>query len=111
MIEQIDMPEAVFERPTTFRAIRHYWYLVFICAVLGAACGGVFAFKRAPIYTATARLSAISIDASNVASLSGSLQAAEELASTFARVVAEHRRRQRRWPRRSTRLPRGPRPT
>ncbi len=87
MIEQIDMPETVFERPTTFRAIRRYWYLIFICAVLGAACGGVFAFKRAPIYTATARLSAISIDASNVASLSGSLQAAEELASTFARVA------------------------
>ena len=87
MIEQIDMPEAVFERPTTFSAIRRYWYLILICAVLGAACGGVFAFKRAPIYTATARLSAISINASNVASLSGSLQAAEELASTFARVV------------------------
>lgn len=87
MIEQIDMPETVFERPTTFSAIRRYWYLILICAVLGAACGGVFAFKRAPIYTATARLSAISINASNVASLSGSLQAAEELASTFARVV------------------------
>lgn len=87
MIEQINMPETVFERPTTFGAVRRYWYLIVICAVLGAACGGVFAFKRAPIYTATSRLCAISIDASNVASLSGSLQAAEELASTFARVV------------------------
>jgi capsular polysaccharide biosynthesis protein len=87
MIEQLDMPETVFDRPTTFRAIRRYWYLILICAILGAACGAVFAFKRPPVYTANSRLSAISVNASNVASLSGSLQAAEELASTFARVV------------------------
>lgn len=88
MIEQFDMPETVFEqRPTTFRAIMRYWYIVLICAVLGAACGGVYAFKRLPIYTATARLSAISVNASNAASLAGSLEAGQELAATFARVV------------------------
>ncbi len=87
MIEQIDMPETVFERPTTLRAIRRYWYIVLICAVLAAACGGVYALKRAPVYSATARLSAISVNASNAASLAGSLQAAQELANTFARVV------------------------
>ena len=81
------MPETVFERPTAFRAILRYWYLVLICALLGAACGAVYAFKRPPVYTATARLSAISVNASNAASLAGSLEAAQELASTFARVV------------------------
>ena len=87
MIEQFDMPETVFERPTTLRAVLRYWYIVLICAVLGAACGGVYAFKRPPVYTATARLSAISVNASNAASLAGSLEAAQELAGTFARVV------------------------
>ena len=53
----------------------------------GQPVGGVYAFKRAPVYTATARLSAISVNATNAASLAGSLQAAQELASTFARVV------------------------
>jgi hypothetical protein len=87
MIEQFNMPETVFERPTTFRAILRHWYIVLICAVLGAACGGVYAFKRPPVYTATARLSAISVNASNAASLAGSLEAGQELAGTFARVV------------------------
>ena len=87
MIEEFPMSETVFERPTAFRAIKRYWYLILICAVLGAACGGVYAFKRSPVYTATARLSAISVNASNAASLAGSLQAAQELAGTFARVV------------------------
>lgn len=87
MIEQFNMPETVFERPTTFRAIMRYWYIVLITAILGAACGGVYAFKRPPVYTATARLSAISVNASNAASLAGSLEAGQELAGTFARVV------------------------
>ena len=87
MIEQFDMPETLLERRTTFRAITRHWYIVLICAVLGAACGAVYAFKRAPVYTATARLSAISVNASNAASLAGSLEAGQELASTFARVV------------------------
>jgi subunit length determinant Wzz-like protein len=69
------------------RILRHYWYVVFICAVLGGGCGAVYALKRPPVYTATARLSAVSVNASNAAGLSGSLQAAEELTSTFARVV------------------------
>jgi capsular polysaccharide biosynthesis protein len=87
MTKQIDMPETVFERPTTLRATRRYWYILLICAVLGAACGAVYAFKRPPAYTATARLSALSVNTSNAAALAGSLQAAEELAGTFARVV------------------------
>ena len=87
MIEQFNMPETVFERPTTLRSVLRYWYIVLIAAVLGAACGGVYAFKRPPVYTATARLSAISVNTSNAASLAGSLEAGQELASTFARVV------------------------
>jgi capsular polysaccharide biosynthesis protein len=87
MIEEFDMPEAVFERPTTLRAIRRYWYLVLICGILAAACGGVYAFKRPPVYTATSRISAVSVNASNAASLAGSLEAAQGLAQTFARVV------------------------
>lgn len=81
------MPETVFERHTTFRATARYWYVVLTFALLGAACGGVYAFKRPPVYTATARLSAISVNATNAASLAGSLEAAQELASTFAREV------------------------
>jgi hypothetical protein len=87
MIEELNMPETVFERPTTLRAIRRYWYLVFICGILAAACGGVYAFKRPPVYTATSRMSAVSVNASNAASLAGSLEAAQGLADTFARVV------------------------
>lgn len=87
MIEEFDMPETAFERPTTFRAIRRYWYLVLICGLLGAGCGAVFAFKRPPVYTATSRMSAVAVNASNAASLAGSLEAAQELADTFARVV------------------------
>jgi hypothetical protein len=87
MIEQFNMPETAFERPSTLRATLRHWYIVLICAVLGAACGGVYAFKRPPVYTATARLSAISVNSTNAASLAGSLEAAQELASTFARVV------------------------
>jgi hypothetical protein len=87
MIEEFDRPEPVTERPTTLRAVRRYWYLVLICALLGAACGGVYAFKRPPVHTATSRLSAISVNSSNAASLAGSLEAAQGLASVFARVV------------------------
>lgn len=87
MIETLDRPATVFERPTTLRAVRRYWYVVLICAVLGAACGGVYAFKRPPVYTATAQMSAVSVNASNSASLAGSLEADQGLAFTFARVV------------------------
>jgi capsular polysaccharide biosynthesis protein len=87
MIEEIDMPETVPERPTTSRTIRRYWYLVLICGVLAAACGAVYAFKRPPVYTATSRMSAVAVNASNAASLAGSLEAAQGLAGTFARVV------------------------
>jgi hypothetical protein len=82
-----DMPETAFERPTTFRAIRRYWYVVLICGLLAAACGAVYAFKRPPVYTATSRMSALAVNASNPASLTGSLEAAQGLAATFARVV------------------------
>jgi capsular polysaccharide biosynthesis protein len=87
MIEEFDRPHPVSERPTTLLTIRRYWYLVLICAVLGAACGAVYAFKRPPVYTATARMSAVAVNASNAASLAGSLEAAQGLAGTFARVV------------------------
>jgi len=79
--------DAGFERPTALRAVRRFWYLVLLCAVLGAGAGAVYAFKRPPVYTASSRLAALSVDSSNSASLAGSLQAAEELASTFARDV------------------------
>ena len=82
---QDTMPRTAIERPTTMRAIRRYWYLVLVCAVLGAGCGAVYAFKRPQVYTASARLSAISVNDANSASLAGSLEAAQELASTFAR--------------------------
>jgi len=87
MIEEFDSAQTVFERPTTFRAIRRYWYVVLICGLLAAACGAVYAFKRPPVYTATSRMSAVAVNASNAASLAGSLEAAQELADTFARVV------------------------
>lgn len=87
MIEEFDMPEIVVERPTTFRAIRRYWYVVLICGLVAAACGAVYAFKRPPVYTATSRISALAVNASNAASLAGSLEAAQGLAATFARVV------------------------
>jgi capsular polysaccharide biosynthesis protein len=77
----------LFERPTALRAVRRFWYLVLLCALLGAGTGAFYAFKRPPIYTASSRLAALSVNNSNAASLAGSLQAAQELASTFARVV------------------------
>ena len=92
MTEQtLDLPDTIartsVERPTTMRTIRRYWYLVLVCTVLGAGCGAVYAFKRPQVYTASARLSAISVNDANSASLAGSLEAAQELASTFARDV------------------------
>jgi Chain length determinant protein len=87
MIEQLDTPYTLSERPTARSAIRRYWYLGLICAVLGAACGAVYAFKRPPVYTATARLSALAVNPSNAATLAGSLEAAQALAGTLARVV------------------------
>ena len=85
------MPAITTERPATSRAIRRYWYVVLVCVMLAAACGAVYAFKRAPVYTATARLSALNVDTGNSASAAGSLQSAQELASTYARVVQTSR--------------------
>src|SRR5579884_554939 len=79
--------EAVSDRPTALRAIRRFWYLVLLCAILGAAAGAVYAFKRPPVYTASSRLAALTVNNSNAASFAGSLQAAQDLASTFAREV------------------------
>lgn len=87
MIQTFEKPETVLERPTTLQDIRRYWYLVLICAVLGAGCGGVYALERPPVYTATSRMSAVSLNASNAASVAGSLEADQGLADTFARVV------------------------
>jgi capsular polysaccharide biosynthesis protein len=84
---QEPMPHAVFERPSALHAIRRFWYLVLVCAALAAGAGAVYAFKRAPVYTASSRLAAVSVNNSNAASVAGSLQAAQGLASTFARVV------------------------
>lgn len=84
---QQGMPAVMFERPTALSAIRRYWYLVFVCAALAAGAGAVYAFKRSPVYTASSRLASVSINNSNAASVAGSLQADEGLASTFARVV------------------------
>jgi capsular polysaccharide biosynthesis protein len=81
------MPETRYERRTTLYAIRRYWYVVVVCAVLAAGAGAVYAYKRPPVYTASSRLAAFSVSNSNAASLAGSLQAAEGLTSTFARVV------------------------
>jgi capsular polysaccharide biosynthesis protein len=84
---QHPLPQAVFERPTALSSLRHYWYIVLICAALAAGVGAVYAFKRPPVYTASSRLAAFSINSSNSASVAGSLQAAVGLASTFAREV------------------------
>jgi uncharacterized protein involved in exopolysaccharide biosynthesis len=78
---------ATFERPSGLRAFRRYWYIVLISAVLAGGVGAVYAFKRPPVYTASSRLAAFSVNSSNAASVAGSLQAAAGLASTFARVV------------------------
>jgi capsular polysaccharide biosynthesis protein len=88
---QEPMPQAVFERPSALVAIRRYWYLVLVCAVLAAGAGAVYAFKRGPVYTASSRLAAVSVNTSNAASVAGSLQSAQGLASTFARVVQSSR--------------------
>ena len=81
------MPETMTSRRTPSAAVRSYWYLVVLCAVLAAGCGAVYAFKRTPSYTASARLSTVSVNTSNSASLAGSLESAQALASTFARVT------------------------
>jgi hypothetical protein len=85
--QQDAMPVITTQRPATGRAIGRYWYVVLVCAVLGAGCGAVYAFKRAPVYTATARLSALNVNTANSAGTAGSLEAAQELAGTYARVV------------------------
>ncbi len=81
------MPATTTERPAPSRAIRRYWYVVLVCVILGACGGAVYAFKRAPVYTASARLSALNVNTANSAGTAGSLESAVELASTYARVV------------------------
>jgi capsular polysaccharide biosynthesis protein len=81
------MPQTVSERPSALHSLRRYWYLVLICAVLAAGAGAVYAFKRPPVYTASSRLAALSINSANSASVAGSLQAAQGLTSAFARQV------------------------
>ncbi len=81
------MPVTTTKRPATSQAIRRYWYVVLVCILLGGGCGAVYAFKRAPVYTATARLSALNVDTALSAGTAGSLESAVELASTYARVV------------------------
>jgi capsular polysaccharide biosynthesis protein len=81
------LPPAMFERPTALSSLRRYWYLVIICAALAGGVGAVYAFKRPPVYTASSRLAAFSINNANAASVAGSLQAGVGLASTFAREV------------------------
>ena len=61
----------------------------------GPPAAAVYAFKRPPVYTATARLSAVSVNASNAASLAGSLEAAQELAEHVRPRRPEHAGRQR----------------
>jgi capsular polysaccharide biosynthesis protein len=85
------MTQAIFERPTALSSLRRYWYLVIVCALLAAGVGAVYAFKRPPVYTASSRLAAFSINNSNAASVAGSLQAGTGLASTFAREVQSTR--------------------
>ena len=51
----------------------------------------MYAFKRPPIYTASARVSAMNVNTANSASAAGSLESAQELASTYARVVQTSR--------------------
>ena len=71
----------------TLRAIGRYWYLVLICAVLGGRLRRGVRFQaraglhrdRATVGDQRQRL--------QCRALAGSLQAAQELASTFARVV------------------------
>jgi Chain length determinant protein len=92
MIEQTLESETLMrapttERPSTGRAISRYWYVVLVCVVLGAACGAVYAFKRPPVYTASARLSALNVNTALSAGTAGSLETAQELAGTYARVV------------------------
>ena len=81
------MPVTTTKRPATSRAIRRYWYVVLVCILLGGGCGAVYALKRAPVYTATARLSALNVNTANSAGTAGSLESAVELASTYASVV------------------------
>lgn len=78
-------------RQSPSQAIKHYWYVVLVSVVLGAGCGAVYALKRAPVYTATARLSALNVNTANSAGTAGSLESAVELASTYARVVQTSR--------------------
>ena len=85
------LPPAIFERPTALSSLRRYWYLVIICAALAGGVGAVYAFKRPPVYTASSRLAAFSINNANAASVAGSLQAGVGLASTFAREVQSSR--------------------
>ena len=102
--------ETVFERPTAFRAIRRYWYLSSSVRCSGLPAAAVYAFKRPPVYTATSRLSAMSVNMPRTPLLlAGSLQAAQELAGTFARVVQSSEVAEP-WPTRCTPRRHGRRP-
>lgn len=73
--------------PTGLRAARRGWPFVVLAVVVFTAAGAAWGLRRAPEYTADARISAIRLDVQNIAGLPGALDASKALTTLYSRAV------------------------
>ncbi|HMJ01563.1 MAG TPA: hypothetical protein VK506_01405 [Conexibacter sp.] len=66
--------------------MRRYWYLVALCVLLLAGLGIAYGLHRAPTYTATAE-NVVQVLTPSAAQLPGAVSAAQDLASSQARLI------------------------
>jgi len=67
-------------------AMRRYWYVVALCVLLLAGLGVAWGLYRAPTYTATAE-NVVQVLTPSAAQLPGAVSAAQDLASSQARLI------------------------
>lgn len=72
--------------PSVFDAVRRYWWLLAILALIGVGGGVIFGFARTPLYTAESRLNVGRVNVSTQ-SIPGFQQAALVLADSYSRAI------------------------
>jgi len=94
-VSTISSPSAAPSEPRLLAAPRHagiaeamrrYWYLVALCVLLLAGLGIAYGLHRAPTYTATAE-NVVQVLTPSAAQLPGAVSAAQDLASSQARLI------------------------
>src|SRR5262249_28848812 len=68
-------------------ALRRYWLLLFVCAVMLAAGGVAAGIQRTPVYTASAQLGVGTTNANTPQALGGFASSAPTLAAAYSRAI------------------------